>query len=351
MSRHSKRSIPKGPRTKENKLHKTSTAHTKEQTVLNLQTTNNTATDHSLTTLNKQSRPQPVSMTPRHCAYEGHKRLATTDGMRSTQLDEPPPSGTTHVQKMGILVKTPPPGMTHAQKMGITATMSRKSWNDAQSKRLRGAIRITSASPSAIRTSAPTRSSRPKKGVEHTSADRLHAISRVGTISQYIGQASCMIRTATGNQKGILNPPTSPVREPSLHKNHTIMGDVEQVAFIALPPALSFQGPLGPPYTTENASKATQAKDAERPPDTHRGLYHGPAVKVGYPLALPGPQDQEQQQDQQENQDQDRGRAGNTELVTVNTVAGFAADKKLLNTQDQKENRNNLRGEAPRHGF
>ena len=70
------------------------------------------------------------------------------------------------------------------------------------------------------------------------------------------------------------------------------MGDVEQVAFIALPPALSSQGPLGAHYTTENASKATQAKDIERPPGTRWGLYHGPAVKVGYPLALPGPQEQ-----------------------------------------------------------
>ena len=54
-------------------------------------------------------------------------------------------------------------------------------------------------------------------------------------------------------------------------------------------------------------------------------------MKVGYPLALPGPQAQEHKQDQEQDQDQgqeqDRGRAGTTELITVRTVAGFAADK------------------------
>ena len=99
------------------------------------------------------------------------------------------------------------------------------------------------------------------------------------------------------------------------------MGDVEQIAFIALPPALPSQGTLGAPYTTGNASKATQAKDADRPPDTRRGLYHGPAVKVGYPLALLGHQDQEQNQgNQDQDQDQGRGRAGNPNLRRVNTV-------------------------------
>ena len=144
-----------------------------------------------------------------------------------------------------------------------------------------------------------------------------------------------MIRTTTGNQKGLFNPPTGPVREPSLHKTHNKMGDVEQIAFIALPPALSSKGPLGAHYTTRNASKATQAKDTERPPDTRRGLYHGPAVKMGYPLALPGPQAQEHKQDQDQDQDQgqeqDQGRAGTTELITVHTVAGFAADKTSTN--------------------
>ena len=140
-----------------------------------------------------------------------------------------------------------------------------------------------------------------------------------------------MTRTATGNQKGISYPPTGPVKGTPLHKTHNKMGDVEQVAFIAHPPALSTKGPLGAHYTTGNASKATQAKDAERPPDTRRGLYHGPAVKVGYPLALPSPQAQEHKQDQEQDQDQgqeqDRGRAGTTELITVNTAAGFAADR------------------------
>ena len=38
-----------------------------------------------------------------HFAYEGHKRLATTDGMKSNCVDTPPP-GMTHAQMMGILV-------------------------------------------------------------------------------------------------------------------------------------------------------------------------------------------------------------------------------------------------------
>ena len=84
---------------------------------------------------NSRTLPRPNDLS--HLAYGGHKRLATTDGMKSNCDDTPPP-GMTHAQKMGI-PNTPPPGMTHV-KMGILAERPRKSWNDAQSKRLRGAL-------------------------------------------------------------------------------------------------------------------------------------------------------------------------------------------------------------------
>jgi len=124
------------------------------------------------------------------------------------------------------------------------------------------------------------------------------------------------------------------------------MGDMGKNTFIENPLALPLKDLLGAHYNTENATKAPQAKDAERPPDTRWGLYHGPAVKVGYPLTLPA-QAKEQDQKQDQYQDQDRGRAGSTELNTVNTVAEFATE----NAQDQNENKNNLRGEALRRGF
>ena len=259
--------------------------------------------------------------------------MATTDGMKSNCDDTPPP-GMTHAQKMGIQ-NTPQIGMTHS-KMGIPAERPRKSWSDAQCNWLRGAIRSTSASPCAIAPAQMKRLAGPK-GVGRTRTEPKQVIY-VGNLfhdNLYLGEASCMTRTATGNQKGISHPPTGPVKGIPLHKTHNKMGDVEQVAFIAHPPALSPKGPLGAHYTTENASKATPAKDAERPPDTRRGLYHGPAVKVGYPLALLGPQDQEQNQDNQDqDQDQDRGRAGNPNLRWVHTVDEAA--EKIITKQSRE---------------
>ena len=86
-----------------------------------------------------------------HYAYRGNTWLATTNGLLSnSDINDTPPPGMTHAQKMGILDSTPPPGLTHVQKMRILAERPQKSWSDAQSNWLRGAIRSTSTSPSAI---------------------------------------------------------------------------------------------------------------------------------------------------------------------------------------------------------
>ena len=81
--------------------------------------------------------------------------------------------------------------------------------------------------------------------------------------NHYTGEARCTNRTAHGNQKGIFNPPTGSMEETPRHRTHTNMGEVVQVSFVAYPPALSTQGPLGTHYTTEKATNDSMTAIAD----------------------------------------------------------------------------------------